>query len=46
LLKTSSDVDEFIEDCLPQEISASACVLGLYQSENEAGAMASCISLR
>jgi len=37
LLKTSSDVAKFIDKCPPQEINASTCVLGLYQTSDKAG---------
>jgi len=38
-LKTASDVDEFVENCSPKEISASACVLGLFATSDAAGKM-------
>ena len=30
-------MDEFVENCSPKEISANACVFGLYQTSDKAG---------
>ena len=37
LLKSVSDVEEFINYCPPQEISANSCVLGLYGTSDKNG---------
>ena len=37
LLKTTSDVEEFVSGCPPREIEASSCVLGLFGTSHESG---------